>query len=95
MAYKEAKERGLENPEAQAHLAAAQSVEETGGGTSATARKNNAMFGIKKTQEGQGTAAGTGDLEDLAQAVLAHKNDNSGINSSRRTKEAAYILNSK
>jgi len=60
MAYKEAKERGLENPEAQAHLAAAQSVEETGGGTSATARKNNAMFGIKKTQEGQGTAAGTG-----------------------------------
>ena len=41
------------------------------------------------------TAAGTGDLEDLAQAVLAHKNDNSGINSSRRTKEAAYILNSK
>ena len=41
------------------------------------------------------TAAITGDLENLAQAVLAHKNDNSGVNSARRTKEAAYILNSK
>ena len=40
------------------------------------------------------TAARTGNLESLAQAVLAHKNDNSGVNSSRRTKEAAYILNS-
>jgi flagellum-specific peptidoglycan hydrolase FlgJ len=59
LALKEAKERGLENPEAQAHLAAAQSVEETGGGKHTP--KHN-LFGIKYSGKGQGTADPTGEL---------------------------------
>lgn len=59
LALKEAKQRGLENPEAQAHLAASQSVEETGGGHHVP--KNN-LFGIKYSGKGQGTADPTGEL---------------------------------
>jgi flagellum-specific peptidoglycan hydrolase FlgJ len=59
LALKEAKQRGLENPEAQAHLAASQSIEETGGGHHVP--KNN-LFGIKYSGKGQGTTDPTGEL---------------------------------